>query len=338
LESLNIVFTGQDQVEVRREPVTPIGSQQLLVQTHCTLISTGTEGICLGRKFAPDTSWDKWVKYPFYPGYSNVGTVLEIGAEVKDFQVGQRVASRSNHRQYVTAHQNDVYSIPDDVSDEAASWLAIASIVQGGARRPKIDMGESVVVIGLGMLGQIVVQYARICGAGEIIVVDTAPKRLEMAASHGATHVLQLPVQNTKDKILEITAGQGADVVFDVTGHAPVFQHAIGLLRRFGRLVILGDTGTPEEQRLTHDVINKNLQILGNHDGNAPSQSSDFARWSKSEMIALFWKFLQRDQMRVEDLITHRYSPEDAPEAYQMLQTRRDEAMGVLFDFRRLEN
>ena len=336
MESLNIVFTGKDQVEVRREAVAPVGPQELLIRTHCTLISTGTEGICLGRKFAPDTSWASWVKYPFYPGYSHVGTILEVGDEVENFKVGQRVASRSNHHQYVIARQDQAGLIPDDISDESASWLAFASIVQGGVRRPKIAMGESVVIIGLGMLGQLATQYARVCGAGEIIGVDTAPKRLEMASAHGATHTLQLPVQDVKDRVLEITDGLGADVVFDVTGHAPVFQHAIGLLRRFGRLVILGDTGTPGEQRLTHDVINKNLQILGAHDLNAPSESSDFARWSKPEMISVFWKFLHRDQMRVEDLITHTYSPEDAPAAYEMLQTQRDEAMGVLFDFRAL--
>ena len=191
-------------------------------------------------------------------------------------------------------HEDYAYAIPDDISDEAASWVAFASIVQGGVRRPKIEMGESVVVIGLGMLGQLAAQYARVCGAGEIIAIDTAPLRLQMAKDHGATQVLQMGVEAAQEKVLKMTNGLGADVVFDVTGHAPVFQHATGLLRRFGRLVILGDTGTPGEQRLSHDVINKNLQILGAHDVNVPAHSSDFARWDRAEMIALFWKLLQR--------------------------------------------
>lgn len=336
MESLNIVFTGKDQVEVRQETVAPLKPDEVLIQTHCSLISTGTEGICLGRKFEPGTHWDAWVKYPFYTGYSSVGTIVDAGSEIKDFKVGQRVAARSQHRQYSPTGEQYLYSIPDSVDDESGAWVAFGSIVQGGVRRPKIVLGESVVVIGLGMLGQLAVQFAKVCGAGEIIAIDTAPRRLEMAASHGATYTLACGVEDSREKVLEITGGHGAEVVFDVTGYAPVFQHALRLLRRFGRLVILGDTGTPSEQRLTSDVITKDLQILGAHDGNPPAESSDFARWSKPELIALFFKLLQRGQMRVDDLITHRYSPADAPEAYHMLQTRRDEAMGVLFDFRGL--
>ncbi len=338
MESLNIVFTGKDQVELRREPVRKPGPHDVLIRTHTTLISTGTEGICLGRKFAPGTGWDGWVKYPFYPGYSGVGTVLEVGEAVTNYKVGQRVAARINHRQYGTLPEHEVFPLPEELSDAAGSWVAFATIVQGGTRRPSIVMGEAVVVIGLGMLGQLAVQFARADGAGEIIAIDTASRRLEMAANHGATHTLACGVQEAKERVLEITGGHGAEVVFDVTGHAPVFQHAIGLLRRFGRLVILGDTGNPEQQCLTHDVINKNLQILGAHDTNPPADSSDFDRWSKDEMIALFFKFVQRGQMQVDDLISHRYPPEDAVEAYNMLQTRRDEAMGVLFDWNSVGN
>lgn len=338
MESLNIVFTGKDELEVRREAVAPLQDHELLIQTHTTLISTGTEGICLARKFAPGTGWDGWVKYPFYPGYSGVGTILEVGKSVTGFKVGQRVAARLNHRQYNTIDQRDVYPLPEELSDESGSWVAFATIVQGGTRRPNIVMGETVVIIGLGMLGQIATQFARVDGAGDIIAIDMASRRLEMAAAHGATHTLNCGVEEAREKVLEITGGKGADVVFDVTGYAPVLQKAIGLLRRFGRLVILGDTGNPEQQCLTHDVINKNLQILGAHDTNPPEESNDFSRWSKAEMIELFFKFVQRGQMQVDDLISHRYPPEDAREAYTMLQTRRDEAMGVIFDWRATGN
>ena len=337
MESLNVVFAGKDAVEVRRELVGALGSNDVLVQTHCSLISTGTEGICLSRNFAPGTGWESWVKYPFYPGYSSVGTVLQTGENVRDYKVGQRVATRAGHRQFVVIPDDAIYPVPDALSDESAAWVAFATIVQHGVRRPQIELGENVVVIGLGVLGQIAAQLARVCGAGEVIAIDTAPLRLEMARTHGATQVLQMDAEAALESVLQITGGHGADVVFDVTGHAPVFAQALKLLRRFGRLVLLGDTGTPGEQRLTHDVMKKDLRIFGAHDVNPPAQSSDFARWSRREMIALFFKLIERGQVRVDDLITHRYSPEDASATYQMLQTNRAEAMGVLFDFRPLQ-
>ncbi len=334
MDSLTVVFTGKNAVEMRREPVGPLKASDVLVQTHCSLISTGTEGICLERKFAPGTHWDSWVKYPFYPGYSSVGTIVQVGSEVHHLQVGQRVATRAGHRQFAAVPATSAYPVPEALSDESACWVAFGTIVQHGVRRPKIELGETVVVVGLGMLGQIAVQLARVCGAGEVIAIDTAPLRVEMAKAHDATHALQMGVDEALKPVTEITDGLGANVVFDVTGHAPVFSSALGLLRRFGRMVVLGDTGSPGEQRLSPDVIKKDLQILGAHDVNPPSESSDFSPWSRDKMIALFFKLIERGQVRVDDLITHVYEAQDAPLAYRMLQTNRAEAMGVMLDFR----
>jgi 2-desacetyl-2-hydroxyethyl bacteriochlorophyllide A dehydrogenase len=336
MHSFNVVFSAPDTVAVRAEAVGALGADDVLLKTHCSLISTGTESIVLRKNFAPGTHWDNWIKYPFYPGYSSVGTVLQVGANVRDYHVGQRVASRAGHRQFAIASQEFVYPVPAALSDESAAWVAFGTIAQHGVRRPKIVLGESVVVIGLGILGQIAVQLARVCGAGEVIAIDTSPVRLEMARSHGATHILQMGAEEAAGRVLEITGGHGAEVVFDVTGHAPVFAHALKLLRRFGRLVILGDTGNPGAQCLTPDVIRKDLQILGAHDTNPPRESDDFHRWSRRAMIALFFKLIERGQVRVDDLITHTYSPMDAPQAYEMLQTERAAAMGVLLDFRKL--
>jgi threonine dehydrogenase-like Zn-dependent dehydrogenase len=119
-----------------------------------------------------------------------------------------------------------------------------------------------------------------------------------------------------------------------MTGHPAVFSDALKLLRRFGKLVLIGDVVTPAEQSLTSDVIKRDLQIIAAHGGNAPPESNDYTRWTHADMVRLFYRYLERGQMRVEDLITHRYSPDQAPEAYRMLTTNRAEAMGVLLDFR----
>jgi len=353
MNSKNIVFTGQDQVEVLNEAVAAPGPGQILIKTEVSLISTGTEGIVLARKFAPGTHWDNWVKYPFYPGYNNAGRIVEVGSGVAGWKVGDRVATRSNHRALILlgdgAKQSDripegvkadtsswqVYPIPDGVSDESAAWFGMANIVQVGVRGAKHALGDSVVIVGAGILGQLLVQYVRLMGAREIIVIDTAAPRLAMAKTHGATVVLEMGVENAKEAVYDLTGGAGADVVYDVTGHPRVFQAALGLARRFGTLLLLGDAGTPSEQRLTSDVITRGVRIVGVHDGHIPGNETPDNRWTQKHQTELFFEFLRRGQMCVDDLITHRYAPDEAPAAYHMLQTDRTAAMGVVFEWGR---
>ncbi len=336
MQSLNMYFTGQNKVELISEPVSDPGAGEVLVQTTKTLISTGTETICLERRFEPGSHYDRWVKYPFPPGYSLAGRVVAVGSDVQGFKPGDRVAIRANHRQYVLTTPQRLYLIPDGVSDEDATWFGLGNIVQIGVRHAEHTLGDTVVVIGLGLLGQLVVQYARLMGAWQIIVVDPAGKRLDMACEHGATAALSQGVADVQEEIQRLTGGLGADVVYEVTGVPSVFQHALPLLRRFGKLILLGDTGLPSDQRLTPDIVLKGLQVIGAHDSNPPPESTDHAHWSHRHMTDLFFAYLQRGDMRVSDLITHRYSPSQAAEAYEVLRTDRAHAMGVLFDWTQL--
>lgn len=333
MQSQNIVFLGQNQLELRREPVPALQSGQALVQASKSLISTGTECICLTRNFSAGTHWDNWVQYPFYTGYAHVGRVIQIADDVTPIKVGDRVASGASHRQVAVVPADSLVMIPDGVSDEAAAWSALAFIVQNGIRRAELELGDTVVVIGLGMLGQLAVQYARLNGAREIIAIDTAPTRLEMARAHGATQILEMNVEAAKTRVAEITNGRLADVVFDVTGHPTVFPQALGLVRRFGKLLLLGDAGTPSQQCLTSDVMTRGVRIIGAHSTDAPPDETPYHFWTRKNMIALFFDYLARDQMRVDNLITNRFAPAEARAAYDLLLTDRARAMGVVFDW-----
>lgn len=336
MDSLNIVFTAKNQVELRLEALPALEAGQILVESRCSLISTGTECIALSRNFAPGTHWDNWVKYPFYAGYSNAGRVIEVASDVKSVRPGDRVALRKGHRQYCVASERDALHIPDGVSDEAAPWFALGCIVQNGVRRAGHELGDDVVIIGLGLLGQLTVQYTRLFGAREVIAIDTATPRLEMARVHGATRVLTMSAADAKSHVDIVTGHRLADVVYDVTGHPAVFPCALGLARRFGKLLLLGDAGTPSQQCLTSDVVTRGVQIIGAHDNNPPQQATDHAFWTREHMGQLFFTYLKRGQIKVDDLITHRYAPEQAEAAYAMLMNDRTSAMGVLFDWSQL--
>jgi 2-desacetyl-2-hydroxyethyl bacteriochlorophyllide A dehydrogenase len=333
MESLNVVFAAPNEVVLQSEPIAAPDPGQILIETHKSLISTGTECIVLGQKFSAGTHWDRWVKWPFQPGYLNAGQVIAVGTDVEEFRIGDRVATRLSHHQYHTVEAARALLIPDGVDSEEAAWFGLATIVQNGVRKAELIMGDTVVIIGLGLLGQLAVQYARAMGARDIIAIDTAPVRLAMAMAHGATHILEVPVGEAKAQVLAITEGRLADVVFDVTGHHAVFPHALGLARRFGKVLLLGDTGSPEEQRLTSDVMTRGVRIIGAHDMDPPAMANDYHFWTRENMARLFFTYLQRGQMRVTDLVTHRFSPQDAPQAYHVLQTERSTAMGVVFDW-----
>jgi 2-desacetyl-2-hydroxyethyl bacteriochlorophyllide A dehydrogenase len=345
-------FTGKEKVEIHEDPIPRPGPRQLLVQTTRSLISTGTEGIVFTRNFAPGTHYDSWVKYPFYPGYLNAGRVLEVGPGVSGWKVGDRVASRTNHTSHSLVDawdpsagrgaggdstaftpSNVAVRIPEGVPDDAACWMGLGKIVQVGVRVADHKLGDSVAVVGLGLLGQLVVQYVRLSGAENIIAIDTAPVRLKMAAAHGATHTLQMTAAEALPEVERITAGRRADVVYDVTGHPAVFASALPLARRFGTLMLLGDTGTPSLQTLTPDIVIRGVRILGAHDSFPPVLPSAETRWSAVQIFELFLTYLARGQMRVDDLITHHYKPAQAAEAYAMLQKERLTAMGVEFDW-----
>ncbi|NUQ02205.1 MAG: hypothetical protein HUU35_20345, partial [Armatimonadetes bacterium] len=101
----------------------------------------------------------------------------------------------------------------------------------------------------------------------------------------------------------------------------------------FGTLLLLGDSPEPSRQTLTHDVLTRQLRIVGTHNAKL---SGDAAWWTEERQIGFFLELIARGEMRVADLVTHRFGPEDPQEVYQLLQRQRETAMGVLFDWRGL--
>ncbi len=333
MKNTAVAFTGVNQVELHELPVPEPAAGEALVETRRTLISTGTELTCLGRRFEPGSHWDEWVKYPFYSGYTGAGVVVKTGAGVTAFKAGDRVATRTGHQRYVTAAESALVRIPDAVSDDEAVWFGIACIVQNGVRRAHHELGDAVVIIGLGLLGQLAVQFTSLLGAREIVAIDTAPRRLEMARAHGATLTLQKSAAEARADVLAATGGRLADVVYDITGHPSVLPLTFPLTRTLGKIVLLGDAGTPTQQHLTGELISRGLSIIGAHDNNPPKTANDHAWWTRNHMADLFMTYVAQRRMRVADLITHRFTPVQAPEAYRRLTEDRATAMGVVFDW-----
>jgi 2-desacetyl-2-hydroxyethyl bacteriochlorophyllide A dehydrogenase len=333
MKSLYVIFPEPNKVEVREETITPPEQGEVLCVAEKSLISIGTESYCLRGVFDPGTNWAAWVKYPFRPGYSMAARVIGVGQGVTGLKEGDRIAAWIEHQQFFKIRPQQAHQVPEGISAEEATWAVLACTTQLGVRRPQLQLGETVGVIGLGMLGQLVTQYLAVAGARWIIAIDPVQSRLDMAKAHGATHTLALDVASARPEIEKITDGRMLDVVFDITGHPAVLAPAVQLLRKLGRVVLLGDTPTPTQQHLGPGVLSNSIAILGIHATARPEQASEFNPWSAEEMAALFFDYLRQGRMRVADLITHRYSPLAAPQVYEDLRRDRSAAVGVIFDW-----
>lgn len=332
MNSHTIVFNEANLATVTEQPLAAPPPGHLTVAATASLISTGTELICYHGACDADTHWADYAKYPHYPGYSLVGRVAEIGSGVEGFHNGQRVAVTASHRSHVNLTPAQVWGreIPEAVSDEEAAWASLAVITQTGVRMAGHVMGDSAVVVGLGPLGQLVVQYLRLLGCEHVIAIDPVQFRLEVALTHGATSAFCGTADAAKDFVLSRCDGRLADVVYDVTGHWAVLPTALPLARDHGKLILLGDSPHPSKQRLTYDVLSRQVQIIGSRSSWLPPQ---YAAWTPQRMTDLFFTYLQSCQMRVRDLITHRHNPMEATEVYRSLSGKRTDTMGVVFEW-----
>jgi threonine dehydrogenase-like Zn-dependent dehydrogenase len=262
-----------------------------------------------------------------------VARVISVGKDVTGIKEGDRVAVGAHHQQYFTTGPQRVILLPESISDEDATWFSLVNTTQLAIRRAELRLGETVAVVGLGLLGQLVVQYAWVSGARRVIGIDRLPVRLEAARSHGATQVLALDAQSAATELAALTQGRMLDVAFDATGHPAALAPTIQLVRKLGRVVLVGDTPTPTQQFLGPGVVSNSIAILGIHAAMSPAVASEFNPWTANEMAQLFFDYVAQGRMRVSDLVTHRFSPREAPQVYDYLVRDRSAAIGVVFDW-----
>lgn len=333
MKSKIVTFLAPGKVELREENVADPGPGQILIETSTSLVSTGTEGLCFRGDFDADSLWDWAMRYPQQPGYSNVGRVCRVGQGVERFKEGDRVFSTCPHGQYVlvVADHKNLVKVPDETADQEAVWSWLTVVTQTGVRRAEHAMGETAVVIGLGPLGQLTTQYLDLVGVREVLAIDPVASRLELAAKHGATACFCGGADAAGEFVAQYTEGRGADVVYDVTGGDRVLPMALKLVANLGKVVLIGDCPHPTRQHLTHDVLRRQIAVIGTQNDYLPPQHD---WWVAARQIPLFYQYLKRDRMRVADLISHRFTPAQAPQAYALLQENRASTMGVVFQWK----
>jgi 2-desacetyl-2-hydroxyethyl bacteriochlorophyllide A dehydrogenase len=335
LEGFRIIFPQPMRVEIEKFQVSKPREKEVLVETEATLISTGTELTALTGDFPKPSAWSDYIKYPFAPGYSNIGRIVEVGCEVKDFNVGDIVATTSPHATHAIVMANQAVKVPENVNVESACFHTLAAGIMNSVRLAKVSLGDAVVVVGLGLLGQLTVIFSRMAGAYPVIAVDIAEERLRISEASGATHIMRADDwSNIAENVRKITKGRMADKVFEVTGNPNVIPQAIALTKSLGWFVVLSSPRGRTNMDF-HDEVNRPSRIIiGTHFTSQPEHETPYNPWTRKRNTELFFDLLSTGRLTIEHLITHRFSWRDAEKAYGMLLEDRARAMGVILKFK----
>lgn len=310
------------------------GPGQVLLHTEWTLISTGTELTALSGDFPEGSRWAEYIRYPVTSvGYSSVARVAALGEGVSGVALGERVGSMAPHATAALHPAERLWPVPPEVPGEVAAFATLAEIVMQGVRRGRVAFGESVVVVGAGLLGQLAVLYSRAAGAWPVLLVDPASPRLEVARRLGATHLFPGCAEQAAEAVREATRGRMADVVIEVTGNPAAMPGSLRLARQLGRVVLLGSPRGPVTLDLHNEVHSLGLELIGAHNRTHPATSTPQTPWSIARHVELFYDWCAAGLLDVWPLITHRYPWQQAAEAYAMLLADRSRALGVVLDW-----
>jgi 2-desacetyl-2-hydroxyethyl bacteriochlorophyllide A dehydrogenase len=318
------------QMDVERFDPGPVPDDGILVRNDYSAVSVGTEtwnwihGAEPGREPA----------FPRTTGYCNCGTVLAVGSQVSDVQPGERVAGQGNHASH-SILRKPYNRVPDDVPSQHAALLTLAAIALHGIRVAKVELGEGVAVVGLGLVGQFALTLARLAGAMPLIAIDLDPFRLDKAVERGADAAIN-PARNedVAGQVRSLCVGDGADVVLECTGKPGVYPMAVQLVRSAGRLVAVGSPRGSVDFDFLRDVHLREVSILGAFHPATPQQSHIYYPWTKERDRDLLLQLMAVGRLPVADLITHIVQPDECQSVYSMLADTPQDVLGVLFDWR----
>ena len=359
-------------LKVVEVPTPAIQRGRVLVRTEASLISAGTERMSL--ELAQKSLVGKAIERPDLVkqvvqkfkteglvntvnavrarldttkalGYSASGSVIEVGSEVRDLRVGDRVACAganfASHAEVLSVPQNLCVRLPYEVTFEAGAFGTLGAIALQGVRLAEPTLGEAAVVIGLGLLGQITIQLlkangCRVCG------IDLDPEKVKLASELGADMAIVSGEQNVEE-ISRWSRGRGADlvVITAATSSNEPIELAAEVSRRKGRVVAVGlvNLDVPRQAFYERELTLKVSMSYGpgRYDPDYEERGHDYpfpyVRWTEQRNIEAFLDLVAANRIDVQKLITHRFSIADAERAYELIRNVNGSYLGVLLTY-----
>ena len=355
------------EIELIEVPTPVVSSNTVLIKTKCSLISVGTERMLVEfgkasllekarsqpervkevlQKIKTDgllTTIDAVMARldePLPLGYSNVGIVVDIGKNVEGFSIGDRVVSNGSHSEVVNVSKNLVAKIPDNVDDENAVFTVLGSIALEGIRLLNPTLGEYIAVIGLGLIGQLAVQLLIASGC-KVLGIDIDEGRVKLAESFGAEGLTIKPGVSPVEGALAFSRGRGVDGVIitaSTKSNEPI-EYSADMCRKRGRIVLIGVTkiDIPRDKFYKKEL---SFQVScsygpGRYDRLYEEKGIDYpfeyVRWTAKRNFEAVLDMMSMGKIDVKPLITHRFSFNDAVEAYNVLL--KEKPLGVILRY-----
>jgi threonine dehydrogenase-like Zn-dependent dehydrogenase len=337
------LVTAPRTIEFRDYPEPPLDETQVRVRTLISGIKSGTE-MAIYRGTAPTLThrFDRELRlflpraklaFPARLGSWSVGEVIEVGAGVSRFRIGERVHGGMGHRPTNVARDSKLYPLGDMATETALFTdpllFALQSLHDG-----EVKVGDVVAIFGMGLIGLLMVQVARLSGAARVLVVDLIPRRLELAKEFGADLTID-PSQET-DVALTIkraTENKGVDVAIEISGSAAGLHEAIRCVRQSGLVVASAFyQGGAEALRLGAEwhhnrvTMRSSMAVWDNPHRRHPL-------WTEKRLEETAVDLLAVGRIRTDGLISHRFPYERAPEAYQLIDERLAETVKVVLEY-----
>lgn len=338
-----IIFTAANVAELMDVVIDEPKDDEIMVKLEYTTISAGTEranliGDLNVNAAAPCT--DTVAHFPRTVGYSGAGVVYKVGKDVKNFKVGDKVcAFNGKHASYWNYKESMLVKIPtDEISFSEASMAYISTFPMAAVRKMKPELGESAIVMGLGILGIFAVQFLKAAGIYPVIAVDPIKEKRDFALTMGADVALDPTETDFSDKVKELTEG-GAHIAIEVTGLGKGFDQALDCMRKYGRVALLGCTRSSD---FTIDYYRKihfpGITVVGAHTCVRPEQESFPNYWTHVDDIKAIFKLIRGKRVNYKKMVSEIHSPNEAYEVFTRLATEKTFPSGVQFDWSRLEN
>ncbi len=306
-----------------------IAPDMVYLKTICTLISPGTEFACINGSVSKN-------QFPMTLGYSAVATVMAVGANVTKFAVGDRcLCYHSAHRNYQLMPEHKLVKIVhDSLPSEEAVYCVVGCMGFQGVRRCRPEFGESLMVMGLGLLGQFAVQTAHLSGCFPVIALDYNEKRRQIALGSGADYAFSPGDPELEEKVRAVTDGKGADSVIEVTGNPQAVVQGLKLTARFGRVSLVGCSRTPTENIDFYNLVHRpGISIIGAHNQARPMDDRRPGVWTMAEDMSLLLKYMDAGRLQCKNLHTMTADPAEAPGIYDRVYNRDPDLLGVVFDW-----
>lgn len=336
MHSTRILFDQPNRVVLTPpEAVSQLATaHELIIRNLYSLISPGTELACL-------SGTESWFPLPKTPGYAAVGEIIAVGSGITKFQPGDHVLTHGPHAGCFKIDMNDRYTgtcvrVPPTLSSQRAVFARMASIALAALRSSDIELGDCVLIAGLGLVGNFAAQFATLQGA-TVIATDPSSERRQAAVACGIQHCIDPTDPAWMGAARGLIAGKLFDCFVDATGLSAVITGGLDLLVPRGEAILLG---TPRQSWTTNVTeiyqrihLQNAVRFKGALEWLYPTFRDGFSKHSVERNTEIILDLILQGRLAVDPLHTHTIPPEKAPEAYAALAQRQAEYLGVLIDW-----